>query len=137
MLKKKNLKYDNLLIAVIGDEVTVTGLLLAGIGERKEDQKNFFIINKEQDFEIEEIFKSLTKRKDIGIILISQNIADMIRGTINKYNEIIPTVLEIPSKSSPYSLEKDSIIAKASRHVYGTSIPPEDIELDKDDDEIL
>ena len=136
MIKKKNLKYENLLIAVIGDEVTVTGLLLAGIGERKEDQKNFFIINKEQDFEIEEIFNSLTKRKDIGIILISQNIADMIRGTINKYNEIFPTVLEIPSKSSPYCIQKDSIIAKASRQVFGTSIPPENIELDKDDDQI-
>ena len=137
MLKKKNINYDNLLIAVIGDEVTVTGLLLAGIGERKEDQKNFFIINKEQDFEIEEIFKSLTKRKDIGIILISQNIADMIRGTINNYHDIFPTVLEIPSRSSPYNLEKDSIIAKASRQVFGTSVPPDDIEVDKDEDEIL
>jgi V-type H+-transporting ATPase subunit F len=124
MSKKKMMKNDNnLLIAIIGDEETVTGFLLAGIGERNEISKNFFIINKEEKLEIEEIFKSLIARKEIGIILISQHIAEVIRETLDAYEEIIPTVLEIPSKNLPYSIEKDSLMQKACRQIYGQNIP--------------
>lgn len=114
---------NNLLLSIIGDEETVTGFLLAGIGERNENSKNFFIINKEDKNEIEDIFKNLIGRKDIGIILISQHIAEMIRETLDEYEEIIPTVLEIPSKNYPYSIEKDSIMQKACRQLYGQNIP--------------
>ena len=37
---------NNLLLAIIGDEETVTGFLLAGIGERNENSKNFLIVSK-------------------------------------------------------------------------------------------
>ena len=114
---------NNLLVGIIGDEETVTGFLLAGIGERNENSKNFFIINKEDKFEIEEIFKSLTQRRDIGIILISQHIAEIIRESLDLYEEIVPTVLEIPSKNYPYSIEKDSIMQRACRQLYGQNIP--------------
>lgn len=112
---------SNLLMAIIGDEETVTGFLLAGIGERNEHSKNFFIINKEDDSEISDIFKGLTQRRDVGIILISQDIADRIRPAIDEYQEIIPTVLEIPSKNVPYSIEKDSIMERAFRQLYGSN----------------
>jgi V-type H+-transporting ATPase subunit F len=122
--KKKVMKNDNnLIIAIIGDEETVTGFLLAGIGERNEQSKNFFIINKEEKLEIEEIFKTLILRKEVGIILISQHIAEVIRDTLDAYEEIIPTVLEIPSKHLPYSIEKDSLMQKACRQIYGQNIP--------------
>ena len=115
---------NNMLLAIIGDEETVTGFLLAGIGERNETSKNFFIVNSTVDkLEIEDIFKGLIVRKDIGIILISQHIAEMIRETLDEYEEIIPTVLEIPSKNFPYSIEKDSIMQKACRQLYGQNIP--------------
>jgi V-type H+-transporting ATPase subunit F len=115
---------NNLLLAIIGDEETVTGFLLAGIGERNENSKNFFIIGNNADpVEIEEIFKSLINRKEIGIILISQHIAEMIREVLDEYEEIIPTVLEIPSKNHPYSIEKDSIMQKACRQLYGQNLP--------------
>lgn len=114
---------NNLLLAIIGDEETVTGFLLAGIGERNENSKNFFIINKEEKSEIEEIFKDLTQRRDIGIILISQHIAEMIREALDAYQEIVPTVLEIPSKNFPYSIEKDSIMTKACKQLYGQNLP--------------
>jgi V-type H+-transporting ATPase subunit F len=124
MSKKKTMKNDNnLLIAIIGDEETVTGFLLAGIGERNENSKNFFIINKEEKLEIEEIFKTLILRKEIGIVLISQHIAEVIRDTLDAYEEIIPTVLEIPSKYLPYSIEKDSLMQRACRQIYGQNIP--------------
>jgi len=122
--KKFNRNENNLLLAIIGDEETVTGFLLAGIGERNELSKNFFVINSTVDkFEVEEIFRSLIIRKDIGIILISQHIAEVIRETLDAYEEIIPTVLEIPSKNYPYSIEKDSIMQKACRQLYGSNLP--------------
>lgn len=119
-MSKKFMRNDNnLLIAIIGDEETVTGFLLAGIGERSETTKNFFVITKEERSQIEDIFNSLIIRKDIGIILISQHIAEMIRETLDLYTEIIPTVLEIPSKNFPYSIEKDSLMMRAIRQTYG------------------
>ena len=39
------------------------------------------------------------------------------------YDEIIPTVLEIPSKQHPYSIEKDSVMQRALRQLYGQNIP--------------
>ena len=120
MASKKFMRNDNnLLIAIIGDEETVTGFLLAGIGERSETTKNFFIITKEERSQIEDIFNSLIIRKDIGIILISQHIAEMIRESLDLYSEIIPTVLEIPSKNYPYSIEKDSLMLRAIKQTYG------------------
>ena len=115
---------NNMLLGIIGDEETVTGFLLAGIGERNENSTNFLKVNSQTTNEqIEEFFETLIKRKDIGIVLISQDVADRIRDTLDAYNEIIPTVLEIPSKQHPYSVEKDSVMQKALRQLYGQNIP--------------
>jgi V-type H+-transporting ATPase subunit F len=116
---------NDLLIGIIGDEETVTGFLLAGIGERNESSKNFYIITKEEKYQIEEIFASLINRSDMGIILICQHIADQIRDSIEKHNEIVPTILEIPSKNFPYQPEKDSIMQKAYLQLYGSNRPNE------------
>ena len=59
------------------------------------------------------------------IFLEEKDVADRIRDTLDAYNEIIPTVLEIPSKQHPYSIEKDSIMQKALRQLYGQNIPDE------------
>lgn len=113
-----------MLLGIIGDEETVTGFLLAGIGERSENSTNFLKVNVSTTNEqIEEFFHNLITRKDIGIILISQDVADRIRDTLDAYNEIIPTVLEIPSKQHPYSIEKDSVMQRALRQLYGQNIP--------------
>ena len=115
---------NNMLLGIIGDEETVTGFLLAGIGERSENSTNFLKVNSTTTNEqIEEFFNGLITRKDIGIVLISQDVADRIRDTLDAYNEIIPTVLEIPSKQHPYSIEKDSVMQRALRQLYGQNIP--------------
>ena len=115
---------NNMLLGIIGDEETVTGFLLAGIGERSENSTNFLKVNVSTTNEqIEEFFHNLITRKDIGIILISQDVADRIRYTLDAYNEIIPTVLWIPSKQHPYSIEKDSVMQRALRQLYGQNIP--------------
>jgi V-type H+-transporting ATPase subunit F len=63
---------------------------------------------------IEDTFKTLTARSDIGIVLINQHVANTIRHVLNDYTKIIPTILEIPSKDQPYDPEKDYIMQRVN-----------------------
>uniref|UniRef100_A0A915PJD1 V-type proton ATPase subunit F n=1 Tax=Setaria digitata TaxID=48799 RepID=A0A915PJD1_9BILA len=103
------------IIAVIGDEDTVVGFLLGGIGElNKARRPNYFIVDKNTSIsEIEETFKDFCSRDDIAIILINQHIAEQIRFAVDEYTASIPAVLEIPSKEAPYDPTKDSIMSRA------------------------
>lgn len=99
------------LVAVIGDEDTVTGFLLAGVGHRTAEGANFLIVKQDTQLQqVEEAFAKLSQRKDIGIVLINQHIANDIRHVLKDYNQTIPTVLEIPSKEHPYDPEQDYIM---------------------------
>ncbi|KAJ2490580.1 H(+)-transporting V1 sector ATPase subunit F [Coemansia sp. RSA 2050] len=102
------------LIAAIGDEDTITGLLLAGIGHIDAHQRPNFLVadSKTTQASIEEKFTSFTQRKDIAIILINQHIAEDIRGILDEYSAAFPTVLEIPSKDHPYNPSKDSVLKR-------------------------
>ncbi|KAK5660391.1 hypothetical protein OQA88_12934 [Cercophora sp. LCS_1] len=111
---------DRQFLAVIGDEDSVTGLLLAGIGHvtsPPDSQKNFLVVDAKTDNgTIEETFERFTtERKDIGIVLINQHIADRIRHRIDSYTAAFPTILEIPSKDHPYDPEKDSVLRRVRR----------------------
>jgi V-type H+-transporting ATPase subunit F len=111
---------DRQFLAVIGDEDSVTGLLLAGIGHvtnPPDSQKNFLVVDsKTETAAIEAAFESFTtERKDIGIVLINQHIAEKIRHRIDTYTAAFPTVLEIPSKDHPYDPEKDSVLRRVRR----------------------
>ncbi|EUD67247.1 ATP synthase (F/14-kDa) subunit [Plasmodium inui San Antonio 1] len=125
----------DLKIYIIGDEDSVVGFLLAGIGFRDGlGKKNFFIVNskvseyylttsfdeiredgnKEETnkTEIEEVFKEYTSKNDCGVLLMNQQIADEIRHLVDLHDKILPTVLEIPSKDKPFDPNKDSIIQR-------------------------
>lgn len=110
---------DRQFLAVIGDEDSVTGLLLAGIGHvttGADAQKNFLIVDgKTETSSIETAFDQFTSRKDIGIVLINQHVADKIRYRVDTYTAAFPTVLEIPSKDHPYDPEKDSVLRRVRR----------------------
>ncbi|CAN0020038.1 unnamed protein product [Bubo scandiacus] len=103
------------LIAVLGDEDTVTGFLLGGVGELDKHRKpNFLVVEKETSLaEIEETFRSFLNREDIGIILISQCLAELIRHAVEAHARPLPAVLEIPSKERPYDPSKDSVLRRA------------------------
>jgi len=105
---------------VIGDEDSVTGLLLAGIGhvtQPPDSQKNFLVVDSKTDnAAIEEAFERFTnERKDIGILLINQHIAERIRHRVDTYTAAFPALLEIPSKDHPYDPEKDSVLRRVRR----------------------
>ncbi|KAK3051138.1 H(+)-transporting V1 sector ATPase subunit F [Extremus antarcticus] len=114
---------DREFLAVIGDEDSVTGILLAGVGhvtDPPDSQKNYLVVDsKTENSVIEGAFESFTReRKDIAIVLINQHIADKIRGKVDAYNEAFPSLLEIPSKDHPYDPEKDSVM-KRVRKLFG------------------
>ncbi|KXN72529.1 vacuolar ATP synthase [Conidiobolus coronatus NRRL 28638] len=104
-------------LAVIGDEDTVTGLLLAGVGHIDNKQNsNFLVVDKKTNLSnIEESFNSFIERKDIAIILINQHIAEEIRPLIEAHQAAFPAVLEIPSKDHPYDPTKDTILTRVQR----------------------
>lgn len=107
------------LLAVIGDEDTITGMLLAGIGQVDDSSKskNFFVVDsKTTEDQIDESFEEfVTKRDDIAILLINQHIAEKIRFKVDNFTNAFPAILEIPSKEHPYDPEKDSILRRVRR----------------------
>mmetsp|Transcript_16532 Transcript_16532/g.24666 ORF Transcript_16532/g.24666 Transcript_16532/m.24666 type:complete len:127 (+) Transcript_16532:60-440(+) len=103
------------LIATIGDEDTVTGFLLGGTGnvEGAKRISNFLVVTpKTEKIDIERAFKSFTSREDIAIVMINQHIANMIRDLIDDYEQMLPTIIEIPSKEHPYDESKDSMMTR-------------------------
>jgi len=112
---------QSLVVGVIGDEATVTGFLLTGMGERnKKGEANFMMVDKDTTLlQIEAQYRKMLERDDMGIILISQHVAELIRNLIAEYDGVIPTIMEIPSKDVAYDPEKDTILKKAARILYG------------------
>ncbi|NWR44661.1 VATF ATPase, partial [Regulus satrapa] len=132
-----------------GDEDTVTGFLLGGIGELdKHRRPNFLVVEKETSLaEIEETFRfsgqgclggprvpssasrlagpsapltpcsaarrGFLAREDVGMILISQALAEQIRPAVAAHARALPAVLEIPSKDHPYDPARDSVLRRA------------------------
>jgi len=94
------------LLAVIGDEDTITGMLLAGIGQVDDStkSKNFYVVDaKTTDEQIESAFNEYVEnRDDIAILLINQHLAEKIRFRVDNFTNAFPAILEIPSKEHPY-----------------------------------
>lgn len=109
------------LLAVIGDEDTVTGFLLAGVGNVDFRKKsNFLVVNEKTTVKaIEDAFREFTSREDIAILLINQYIANMIRHLLANFTKPMPAVLEIPSKEHPYNASQDSILARVAGMLGG------------------
>eukprot|EP01080_Neovahlkampfia_damariscottae_P010321 gene10321-2737_t len=104
------------LISIIGDVDTVTGFLLAGVGNvsHVNDQANFLIVNDSTaPTVVENAFKQFSTTKNIAIILITQKVAeDYLRHLLATYDKPFPAVLEIPSKDDKYDPSKDFILQK-------------------------
>ncbi|KAJ1611401.1 vacuolar ATP synthase subunit F [Cryptosporidium canis] len=114
----------NLKVYIIGDEDTVAGFLLTGIGARdRQGKTNFLIVDsKTQHAQIEEAFKDFISQPDCGILMINQTIAEEIRYLVNTHDKIIPTILEVPSKDKPFDAAKDSVMQRI-KLFYGGSLP--------------
>eukprot|EP00921_Rhytidocystis_pertsovi_P002642 GHVQ01004541.1.p2 GENE.GHVQ01004541.1~~GHVQ01004541.1.p2 ORF type:complete len:129 (+),score=19.86 GHVQ01004541.1:187-573(+) len=111
----------DLKIAVIGDEDTITGFLMAGVGGKDGlGLSNFFVVDKDtKRNDVEETFRVFSTRKDIGVILINQHIAEDIRYLVDSHRVVIPTILEIGSKDHPYDPVKDSVMQRVKMFFGG------------------
>ncbi|CAJ2677788.1 V-type proton ATPase subunit F-like protein [Trifolium pratense] len=109
------------LIAMIADEDTIVGFLLAGVGNVDIRRKtNYLIVDSKTTVkQIEDAFKEFTSRDDIAIVLISQFVANMIRFLVDSYNKPVPAILEIPSKDHPYDPAHDSVLSRV-KYLFNT-----------------
>ncbi|NWX80390.1 VATF ATPase, partial [Cepphus grylle] len=57
--------------------------------------------------------RSFVAREDVGVVLISQVLAELIRHAVEAHTRPLPAVLEIPSKEHPYDPAKDSVLRRA------------------------
>lgn len=69
---------------------------------------------------MEEAFEEFTQRKDMAILLITQQVANDIRPLLDEYHQAFPTILEIPSKDHPYDPAKDSVLKRIQK-LFGES----------------
>jgi V-type H+-transporting ATPase subunit F len=117
-------KGEGSLIGVIGDEDTVTGFLLAGVGNVDVRRNtNFLVVDgKTTKKAIEDAFKDFTTREDIAVVLINQTVADQIRYLVDEHTAPVPAVLEVPSKDAPYDATKDSILSRVQHLARGCGV---------------
>lgn len=88
-------------IVVVGDTDTAVGLKLAGVSDA-------YIVNDKQ--EAESTIKKLSQTEDIGLIIITEKIANQVRDVIRRILEQdLPILVEIPDKYGPVSGETDII----------------------------
>jgi len=106
-------------IGIIADEDTVTGFLLAGIGDvHRQRGENFLVVDgKTPQQRIVDFFRKLVARPDVAIILVAQHVAQEVRWLLDEHvaNAVLPTVLEIPSPAHPYRPEDDSIMQRIQK----------------------
>lgn len=70
--------------------------------------------------EIEEFFRQLYKRPNIGVILIDYVVAKRIHHVLEKCKELLPVVVVVPTKASivPYMEEKEKLHRQNVRDAY-------------------
>ena len=96
-------------IGVVGDSTTVRGFRLAGVKDAHEADER----------RAAELLRELFKREDMGLIIISEKIADKIREDIEKLAEerLVPVVVEIPDKRGAIERKVDPIKELVKRAV--------------------
>jgi V/A-type H+-transporting ATPase subunit F len=97
---------------IIGDEDAVLGFGLVGV-EGKAAQ------NAEQ---AQEVFSAVLEQSDIGIIIITERIADLIRPQVDRFifTRNFPLIVEIPDRLGP--LEGKPGIREMVNHAIGIKL---------------
>ncbi len=97
-------------ISVLGDRDTVVGFQLAGVKDAHvaEEPKKAL-----------EALKALIKDKDIGMIIMSERLADKLREELKRLSEgrVAPLIVEIPDKKGPIEKRVDPIKELVKRAV--------------------
>jgi len=80
---------------VIGDEDTVLGFGMVGVDGKTVSTKQ----------EAEDAFNIAIKNGNIGIIIITERVAELIRHLVDRYifTENFPLIVEVPDRNGPIS----------------------------------
>jgi V/A-type H+-transporting ATPase subunit F len=97
-------------VSVIGDFDTVTGFKLAGVQDANEIK---------EPSEAVPLLKKKIKDEDVGVIIITERIAEEIRDDIRPFTEdlVMPIIVEIPDKKGPLEMKVDPIKEMVRRAV--------------------
>ena len=74
--------------------------------------------SKTSQVDIEDAFRRFTNpdaRPAVGVLLLAQSVAAEIRYLLDDYNQIIPAILEIPTKDHPYDPSSDYLLQRVKR----------------------
>lgn len=103
-------------MASITDSTTANGLKLAGIEE---------VLVAEDEKEAGENFERIKRMEDIGIIILTEDMAQKIDEKISDFREeregITPIIIEIPNKEGPVP-ERREIIDKLITRAVGAKV---------------
>ena len=104
------------MIAIIADKDTATGFRLAGISRIYEFSED------ESDSMLENLSQTLEKlANECSIIIITERLAEKVRGKIREINErkrgVSPIIVEIPDKRGAIEKEMDEISRLIKRAV--------------------
>lgn len=97
-------------ISVVGDLTTITGFRLAGVKDAYEVEEPSKAVS---------VLKELLKDENMGLIIISEKIADKLREDLKRLTEgrFTPLVVEIPDKKGPIEKRVDPIKELVKRAV--------------------
>lgn len=94
-------------VGLIADEGLVKGFMMTGLILEKK-AKNFHTVDmKTPEEELEEIFEILMNREDIAIIFVADFVAQKIKPLMDKFKEVVPTVMIIPTKEGNFNDENE------------------------------
>lgn len=103
-------------IASITDSTTAEGLRLGGVRKAHEA---------EDIVEAAELFEELAGEEEIGILIITERLAQGMRGKIRKFTEekegLTPIIAEIPDKGGPIPQRKE-VISNLIKRAVGLEI---------------
>lgn len=88
-------------IAMIADEDTITGMLLAGAGASGPgERRNFFVCTPDTPkAELRAAFDRLIARADVSALFVAKFAAEKLQDAISAYEGKGPVLLEIPGKA--------------------------------------
>jgi vacuolar-type H+-ATPase subunit F/Vma7 len=70
--------------------------------------------------EIQGKFTALVERGDVGVIVITQSIADEIRATLLRHKAPVPVIIEIPDRETPYNPASDPVMKRVMQLLRST-----------------
>lgn len=99
-------------VVVIGKKDMAVGFSLAGVNE---------VFTPEDDYEAKKILEKLIGSSDVGVILLSETIAEGIRDHLRqkkkRKEDVYPVIVEIPDKEGPVEGKEDPLQDKIKRAV--------------------